>query len=131
MSRSFQETQSPSGDGMLDLREFLQKVARRKWLVLAVMVAVASLAAAYSYSRPKVFSASAEVLAQPTLIHPSDADPLDNLSMPTEAQLVRSTQVAQLARSFTESPEDVQALLKRVTVATPENTQILQISFTD
>jgi len=130
MSRSFQETQSPSGDGMLDLREFLQKVARRKWLVLAVMVAVASLAAAYSYSRPKVFSASAEVLAQPTLIHPSDADPLDNLSMPTEAQLVRSTQVARSARTLLETSESIPDLVKNVAVATPDNTQILQISYT-
>src|SRR6185436_8699491 len=89
------------------------------------------LAAAYSYSRPRVYSSTAEVLARPILIQALDTDPLDNLSMPTEAELVRSTQVAGLARSFMESPEDAHALLKRVSVATPENTQILQISFTD
>jgi capsular exopolysaccharide synthesis family protein len=131
MSRSFQEPQPPAADGTLDLREFMQKVARRKWLVLAVVVVVAALAAAYSYSRPKVFSAMAEVLARPILIQPLDSDPLDNLSMPTEAQLVRSTQVARSARTFMQSSEDVSELLKHVSVATPENTQILQISFTD
>jgi capsular exopolysaccharide synthesis family protein len=131
MIRTFQELPSASTDGSLDLREFLEKVTRRKWQVLAVVVIVASLAAAYSYSRPKVFSATAEVLARPILIQPLDADPLDNLSMPTEAQLVRSTQVAQSARTFMGSSEDIQELVKHVTVATPENTQILQISFTD
>jgi capsular exopolysaccharide synthesis family protein len=131
MSRSLQEPQPPAADGTLDLREFLQKVARRKWLVLAVVVVVAALAAAYSYSRPKVFSATAEVLAQPTLIHLTDDDPLDNLSMATEAHLVRSTQVAELARTDMASTEAISDLLKQVSVATPENTQILQISFTD
>jgi succinoglycan biosynthesis transport protein ExoP len=131
MSRTSHDLPPASADGSVDLREFLQKVTRRKWHVLAVVVIVALLAAAYSYSRPKVFSSTSEVLARPILIQPLDTDPLDNLSMPTEAQLVRSTQVARLAQGFTESPEDVQALLKRVSVATPEQTQILQISFTD
>ena len=131
MSRTFQELPPDSTEGSVDLREFLQKVARRKWHVLAVVVVVTLLAAAYSYSRPEVFSSTSVVLARPILTQALDTDPLDNLSMPTEAQLVRSTQVARLARSFTESTEEIPALLKRVSVSTPENTQILQISFTD
>jgi succinoglycan biosynthesis transport protein ExoP len=131
MSRPFQEFGSTSADASLDLREFLQKVARRKWLVLAVVVIVASLAAAYSYSRPKVFSATATVLARPILVRPDDSDPLDNLSMSTEAELVRSTGVARIARTIIGTPADIQDMLRHVSVATPENTQILQISFTD
>ena len=131
MTKAFQEPPSASAEGSLDLREFLQKVTRRKWLILGVVVLVASLAGGYSYSRPKVFLATAEVLAQPTLIHLTDDDPLDNLSMATEAHLVRSTQVAHLARTDMASTEAISDLLKRVSVATPENTQILQISFTD
>jgi len=135
MIKTFQElpsaSPSASGDGSVDLREFLQKVTRRKWLVLAIVVVVALLAAGYSYTRPKVFSSTAEVLARPILVQPLDADPLDNLSMPTEAQLVRSTQVAKLARSFIGSSVDLTELLGKVSVATPDGTQILQISFTD
>jgi succinoglycan biosynthesis transport protein ExoP len=134
MSRAFQEASATSADASLDLREFLQKVARRKWLVLAVVLVVTSLAALYSYSRPKVFSATAEVLAQPILIQPLDADPSDNLSMKTEAQLVRSTPVAALARtelSGSEVSASIPDLLKKVSVATPEDTEILQISFLD
>jgi succinoglycan biosynthesis transport protein ExoP len=131
MTKAFQEPPSASADGSLDLREFLQKVTRRKWLILGVVVLVASLAAAYSYSRPKVFSASATVLARPILVQSTDTDPLDNLSMPTEAQLVGSNGVARIARTLMGSTESIADLLKRVSVSTPENTQILQISFKD
>jgi capsular exopolysaccharide synthesis family protein len=131
MTKAFQEPPSASAEGSLDLREFLQKVTRRKWLILGVVVLVASLAAAYSYSRPKVFSATATVLARPILVQSTDTDPLDNLSMPTEAQLVGSNGVARLARTHMGSTESIADLLKRVSVSTPENTQILQISFKD
>jgi capsular exopolysaccharide synthesis family protein len=131
MTKAFQEPPSASADGSLDLRELLQKVTRRKWLIIGVVVLVASLAATYSYSRPKVFSATATVLARPILVQSTDTDPLDNLSMPTEAQLVGSNGVARIARTLMGSTESTADLLKRVSVSTPENTQILQISFTD
>jgi len=95
------------------------------------VVLVASLAATYSYSRPKVFSATATVLARPILVQSTDTDPLDNLSMPTEARLVGSNGVATIARTLIGSTEAIPDLLKRVSVSTPENTQILEISFTD
>ena len=131
MNRAFQEPPSASADGSLDLREFLRKVARLRWLILGVVVLVASLAATYSYSRPKVFSATATVLARPILVQSTDTDPLDNLSMPTEARLVGSNGVATIARTLIGSTEAIPDLLKRVSVSTPENTQILEISFTD
>jgi capsular exopolysaccharide synthesis family protein len=134
MSRMFQEPLSAapaSGDGSLDLREFMGTVLRRKWLVLAVAIVVVALAAAYSYSRPKVFSSTASVLARPIRVSPTDDDPSDNISMPTEAELVRSTSVAEIARQIVGRPQDLQDMLRRVIVTIPENTQILQISYTD
>jgi capsular exopolysaccharide synthesis family protein len=131
MTKAFQEPPSASAEGSLDLREFLQKVTRRKWLILGVVVLVASLAGTYSYTRPKVFSATATVLARPILVQSTDTDPLDNLSMPTEVQLVGSNGVAKIARTLMGSTESIADLLKRVSVSTPENTQILQISFKD
>lgn len=134
MSRMFQEPSSGalgSGDGSLDLREFMGTILRRKWLVLGVAVVVVALAAAYSYSRPKVFSSTASVLSRPIRVQSTDEDPSDNQSMPTEAQLVRSTPVAQIAREIVGRPQDLQDMLRRVTVTIPENTEILQISYTD
>ena len=131
MSKQFQEPRSVSTDGSVDLREFLQKVAHRKWLVLAVVVLVTGLAAGYSYSRPKVFSATSKVLVRPTLIQPGDTDPFDNISMATEAQLVASTDVARIAWETLGSSGRIVDLIDRVSVTTPESTQILQITFTD
>ncbi|HEX6579552.1 MAG TPA: polysaccharide biosynthesis tyrosine autokinase [Actinomycetota bacterium] len=134
MSRMFQEPPSvapASGDGSLDLREFMGTVLRRKWLVLGVAIVVVALAAAYSYSRPKVFSSTASVVARPIRVQPTDEDPSDNLNMLTEAQMVRSTPVADIARTLIGRPQDLQDMLRRVTVTIPENTEILQISYTD
>jgi len=131
MSRQFQEPRSVSTDGSVDLREFLQKVAHRKWLVLAVVVLVTGLAAGYSYSRSEVFSTTAQALVRPILTQPDDPDPLKSLSMPTEALLVESTPVAQIAKAMMDTSAGIADLTKRVSVATPENTQILQITFTD
>ena len=131
MSRQFQDPRSASTEGSVDLREFLQKVAHRKWLVLAMVVLVTGLAAGYSYSRPEVYSTTAQVLVRPILILPDDTDPLDNISMNTEAQLVESTPVVKIAREIMGSSAGIHDLTKRLSVATPENTQILQITFTD
>jgi capsular exopolysaccharide synthesis family protein len=131
MSRQFQEPRSASTDGSVDLREFLQKVAHRKWLVLAVVVLVTGLAAGYSYSRPEIFSTTSQVLVRPILIQPGDQDPTDNVSMATEALLVKGTRVARIARDIMDSSARIVDLIKRVSVATPENTVILQITFTD
>ncbi|MDQ4108516.1 MAG: polysaccharide biosynthesis tyrosine autokinase [Actinomycetota bacterium] len=131
MNTQFQEPRPASTEGSVDLREFLQKVAHRKWLVLAVVVLVTGLAAGYSYSRPEVFSATSKVLVRPILIQPTDTDPFDNISMATEAQLVSSSDVARIAWEIIGSQERVVDLIDRVSVSTPENTQILQITFTD
>ena len=117
-------------EGSLDLREVYQRVARRKWLVLAIVVIAMLLAAAYSYTRPSVYSSTAGVLVRPILVRPDDTDPSDNFSMATEAQLVRSTDVARRAADRL-GDADPAALLGRITVTNPEDTQILQISFTD
>jgi capsular exopolysaccharide synthesis family protein len=130
MNKPFQEPRSASTDGSLDLREFVQKVARRKWLVLGIVVLVASLAGGYSYTRPMVFSTTAKVLARPTLTQPDDFDPLDNLSMQTEAELVTSSDVARIARMTIDPSVALPDLVKHVSVSTPESTQILAISFT-
>ena len=117
-------------EGSLDLREVYQRVARRKWLVLAIVVIAMLLAAAYSYTRPSLYSATASVLVGPILLLPDDTDPSDNLSMATEAQLVRSTQVIQKAARQL-GTADGATLLPRLTVTNQEDAQTLQITFTD
>jgi len=49
-------------EGTIDLREFLDAIARRKRLVLGVAAIVTALAALYSYSRTPIYTSTAEVL---------------------------------------------------------------------
>lgn len=122
---------SDPAEGTLDLREFLHNVWRHKWLVTGVVALAVLLAAAYSYTRPKVFSATASIWARPVRVLPNDPDPLDELVMETEAQLVLSTEVAARAKRSMGDDRTLEQLRSRVSVETPENTQVLHISFTD
>lgn len=118
-----------SPEGSLDIREFLGKVARRRRLVLAVAALFTALVAVYSYSRPSVYLSTAQVLVRPILVAPLEPDPLDNVSMSTEVQLVSSTPVAELAGEAIGSPLGPPELLRHVSVTSPENTQIFVVSF--
>ena len=132
MSSRFPERSSdPAVEGTLDLRQFLHDVGRHKLLVIGVVALAILLAAAYSFTRPKRFSATATVLAKPVRVLPNDTDPLDGLVMATEAELVRSTEVARIARDLMGDGRPLDQLLTRLSVETPENTQILHVTFTD
>jgi capsular exopolysaccharide synthesis family protein len=130
-SRLPERSADPATEGTLDLRQFLHAVWRNAWLVLGVVTLALALATAYSFTRPKVFSATASVLAKPVRVLPNDTDPLDGLVMATEAELVRSTEVARVARGLMDDARSPEQLLKRLSVETPENTQILRITFVD
>jgi succinoglycan biosynthesis transport protein ExoP len=132
MRRGFQDLEAGSSDPSLDIREVLRRVARRKWLVLAIVILVGALAAFYSYTRPPVYSASARVLVDPDFFTgQDDTDPSDNVFMQDEVELARSGQVAKLVREEGTLDASVDELLDHVSVSSPENTHILLVSFTD
>ncbi len=89
------------------------------------------LAAFYSFTRVPVYTSEARVLVRPTLTSPFQGNPLQQLSLQTEMQLVTSASVANVANQQMDSSLDVQALLRHVSVTAPENTQILDISYSD
>jgi len=103
---------------------------RRKWMVLAIVVVATAAAATTSLLRPKAFTATTKVWVKPTLINPPGSVPLpQTIILPTEAELVRSMPVAAMAAE-TVGSQDAPALLGRVGVTFPLDSQILQISFT-
>jgi capsular exopolysaccharide synthesis family protein len=114
-------------EGTVDVREFMSKVGRHKWLILVVAASVTLLVAIYSYSRPSVYESTAQFLVRPTLVQPLQANPFDTVSMPTEMQLVTSAQVADIARQTIGGT--LQDALDGVSVTNPANTQILDISY--
>jgi succinoglycan biosynthesis transport protein ExoP len=132
MRRGFQDLEAGSSDPSLDIREVLRRVARRKWLVLAIVILITALAAFYSYTRPPVYSSSARLLVDPEFFAgPDDTDPSDNVFMQDEVELVRSGQIAKLVSDERRVDASVDELLDRVSVSSPENTHILVVSFTD
>jgi polysaccharide biosynthesis transport protein len=114
-------------EGTVDVREFMSKVGRHKWLILVVAASVTLLVAIYSYSRPSVYESTAQFLVRPILVQPLQANPFDTVSMPTEMQLVTSAQVADIARESIGGT--LQDALDGVSVTNPANTQILDISY--
>ena len=129
MTNAPRELHPVPSEGTLDIREFMSKVGRHKWLILLVAASVTLLVAIYSYSRPSVYKSTAQFLVRPTLVQPLQSNPFDTVSMPTEMQLVTSAQVADIARGTIGGNLTLQDALDSVSVTNPANTQILDISY--
>ena len=129
MTNAPRELHPVPSEGTLDIREFMSKVGRHKWLILLVAASVTLLVAIYSYSRPSVYESTAQFLVRPTLVQPLQSNPFDTVSMPTEMQLVTSAQVADIARQTIGGNLTLQDALDGVSVTNPANTQILDISY--
>src|SRR6266480_3030713 len=127
MTAAPKELHAIPSEGTVDIREFMSKVGRHKWLILVVAASVTLLVAIYSYSRPSVYESTAQFLVRPTLVQPLQSNPFDTVSMPTEMQLVTSAQVADIARQTIGGT--LQDALDGVSVTNPANTQILDISY--
>ena len=129
MTNAPRELHPVPSEGTLDIREFMSKVGRHKWLILLVAASVTLLVAIYSYSRPSVYESTAQFLVRPTLVQPLQSNPFDTVSMPTEMQLVTSAQVAEIAQQDDRGNLTLQDALDSVSVTNPANTQILDISY--
>ena len=113
-------------------------VVRRRWLVVLVALLVCFAAGlAFLQVAPKTYVSSAKVLVLPTstVSVAEGSRTTDSINLDTEAQLVKSEPVAQLAQRTLVTAEVVErdieplALARRVTVTVPPNTTILQIEY--
>lgn len=129
LSRSSIDDAPP--EGSIDLRDFLQAVARRKRLVLLAVVIVTALAALYSYTRTPSYSATAGVLVRPTLTNPLEPVRADDISMQTEVRIATSGDVADLAGQKLGGDESTASLLKHVDVTAPAETAFLVFTYAD
>ncbi|HXF74159.1 MAG TPA: polysaccharide biosynthesis tyrosine autokinase [Actinomycetota bacterium] len=117
-------------DGTFDLRDLFRTILLHRWSIALVTVLAAGLAALYSFTRTPVYTAKATVLVRPVLTSPLEGRP-DEISMPTEIELVTSSAVAQLAGDLMGGRLPATELLRRVSVRNPAGTEILEISFSD
>ena len=110
--------------------QVLSVLHRRLRAVLACMIVGGVLAGLYAVAAPASYSATAVV----TLVTLPD-NPLDTgtstrvVNTATESQVVRSTAIAQRVATAIGSSDSPAALIQRVTVTSPLNSQALQISY--
>ncbi|MFI0482438.1 Wzz/FepE/Etk N-terminal domain-containing protein [Actinomadura sp. 9N215] len=107
-------------------------ILRRRWR-LVLLATAAGLAAAFALVlvSPKTYSSQASIQVTETGADeaPSNARGTGGANLDTEAQIVKSTEVAARARELLKSSENPGALADRVTVTVPPNSSILTIAY--
>ena len=110
-------------------------VLRRRWWIVLVLACVGVLAAgAYIAKAPKAYTGTASVNVTPTGVSQSQGGAVAGgrtnsaVNLDTEAQIVKSTSVADIAARALHSTATTRALLGNVSVTVPPNSSILQIS---
>jgi succinoglycan biosynthesis transport protein ExoP len=108
-------------------------LARRLPIVALLLVIGTGLGFLGARQQPATYTATATVLVEPADGNPyapgTRGQNLANLG--TEAQLVSSDAVAQIAKTSLRSNATVAALVEQLTVTTPPNSQVLEVSYTD
>jgi capsular exopolysaccharide synthesis family protein len=120
----------PSRESFFDLRRYLLVVRNQKWLILAVAGLVTGGAMFYAFLAQHDYEATAQIVVPPIVIETGPRE-TEGLSLETEAAIVRSTQVARLAREEIGTSVPAQALLPHVSVSIPPDTESLLISYSD
>ncbi|HEX5914127.1 MAG TPA: Wzz/FepE/Etk N-terminal domain-containing protein, partial [Rubrobacter sp.] len=120
----------PSRESFFDLRRYLLVVRNQKWLILAVAGLVTGGAILYVFLAQHDYEATAQIVVPPIVIETGPQE-TEGLSLETEAAIVRSTQVARLAREQMGTSVPSQALLAHVSVSIPPDTESLVISYSD
>jgi capsular exopolysaccharide synthesis family protein len=118
-------------EGPLDIRDFTTILLRRKWLILAIALPVIGAAALYSYSRTPVYTATARILVRPALSNITDVIRPTDISAQTETNLATSVAVAEVARGLMNPAPALPQLLKNVSAAMSQGTQVLSVSYSD
>ncbi len=105
---------------------------RRQWWIVA-LAAFGGLAAATAYTAgvPATYTSSATVNVH--ALSTDSSQPVGGratgaVDLQTEVQVIQSATVASLAKQISRSPRSVPALVSRISVTVPANSQVLQIS---
>jgi len=121
---------SPAGED-LQLADYTGVLRRRWWLIVAITVIATVASAGYYKTVHKVYTATASVYVTATSVtanQVSGGRTSGAVNLDTEAQVVQSTTIAQAAAKLMHSTENVQQLIKAVSVSVPANSQVLAIS---
>lgn len=120
-----------SGPEDLQLADYTGVLKRRWWLIVAFAVIAAVVSAGYFKTAHKVYTATASVYVTATSVTANQVTggrTSGTVNLDTEAQVVQSSTIAQAAAKLMHSSENLQQLIKQVSVAVPANSQVLSIS---
>src|ERR1022692_1459146 len=112
--------------------DYLEVLRRRWWIVLVLAIVGLLAAAAYVKVAPKVYAGTAAVQVNATAANTGNVaggrTSSGTINMDSEAQLVQSISVASLAGHTLHSQLTAAQLSKKISVAVPANSNVLQIS---
>src|SRR6266545_177703 len=130
--RTTQESSPPPPRSTYDLADYLGMLRRSWWLLLAATVVAVAAAVGVTTMQTKVYEASTSVLVLPTGVQNTElagGRTKTTINLDTEAQLVRSSSTAELARTLLKSSRPAADLRKAVSVTVPPNTAVLEITY--
>jgi len=110
----------------IDLREYLQVLAFRKWTIVLMVILFLGGMLAFSFTRTPIYQSAAKVLVKAL---PSETGTLPVVDVPTQAEIISSEAVASLVREeldFTGSAKD---LLKNLAVESVPDTQVIGVVY--
>lgn len=122
--------QSRSDSSVVSLTQYLAVVRHRwPWIVVGVLIGVCAAIGWYRIA-PRTYEARATVTINPITDDLFSNTPVNQLiNTATEAEVVRSMQIAQTAAADSDLPGDPRDLLNKLTVTVPPNSLALDISF--
>lgn len=111
-----------------DLREYVDVIRTRKWTILFVFLLVLGAALFRSYRQTPLYLASTRLLVAGVPTDSTGAVPLPQMT--TEAEVVQSVEVAEVAKGLLRVNENPDSLLGGLSVSQVGDTQVLTISYT-
>jgi capsular polysaccharide biosynthesis protein/Mrp family chromosome partitioning ATPase len=117
----------------LQLRDYVEVLRRRRWLIILMMVLGGALAALYAFNRQPQYVSQASVLVRPievdvarTVIRPDQL-----VNMFTEKEVTGSLAVADRVAERVPGNPSPQRLLDNLSIVVVNDTQVLRISYED
>ena len=123
--------QAPSDVSIVDLRDYLQVIRRRRKLILVITATAVILAVLWTATQSAIYTARAELLVQEPLpaSTASTLGPLPTLNIENERAIMGSLPVAAIAEETIELNEDPRELLERLEVVVPKDADVLRVQF--
>ncbi|MGZ4618212.1 MAG: Wzz/FepE/Etk N-terminal domain-containing protein [Frankiaceae bacterium] len=120
----------PQDSSLVTLSDYGHLLWRRKWIIVTFAVLGLLLGIGYTFIATKTYRATASVLVKPVSLDPTASQGASKLvNLDTEAQVVRSTAVGDIAGKQMKPAQGAGTVAGAVSVTVPANSFVLRISY--